>query len=148
MSGIQSTQPSSPLLSPPSTNGLDTGCSYYTGGNQILYGQASLGTANTPSATVIDAVNYTGAGVLEFCAKVNGTGTNTLIIIIDGVTVFSKTDTNTNFWACPVGALGSTEVGGTQYFLPVLSVVPFYRSLQIQHGGSGGATYFKYRKTA
>ena len=151
MSGIQSTQPSSPLISPPITDGISAS------GEQYLVGPIiGAVSASTTSTSYVDVVNYTGAGVLEFCLGMQiGVGTTgSFIIPIDGIdssfTVVSGSGAYTTA-ECLVGAVTSNfsdyVIGGI-----ALASIPFRTSLRIQHKTSSGSysatTNYRYRKTA
>ena len=101
----------------------------------------------------VDAINYTGAGVIEFCAFYNRAVTYTEQvgeIIIDGISVFSFTAAASSQFRCPVG---SVSYNATTYVHSVgLGAVPFKQSLQIRHkrGATSGTSYVwaKVRLTA
>ena len=151
MSGIQSTQSSSPLLSPPITGGISASDENYLSGT--IHGVES---ASTNSTSYVDVVNYTGAGVLEFCLGiVIGAGvTGSYIITIDGLdSTFTITSTSGAYSMseCFVGAVASYI---SDYVIRGISLasIPFKESLRIQHKTSNGSytmtTNYRYRKTA
>lgn len=161
MSGIQSTVASGggPLDTPPIANGLSaathTGFGSQTGADigSLLAPVAAISATNT-TTSFTDAINYTGAGVLEFCAFYNRNVSQTEQvgeIIIDGVTAFTFTAgiVNSEF-RCPVGSVAHNA---TTYVHSIgLGDVVFKNSLQIRHkaGATAGTSYAwaKVRKTA
>lgn len=151
MSGIQSTQSSSPLLSPPIAGGISTSDENYLTGT-ILGGVS----ASTNSTSYVDVVNYTGAGVLEFCLGIMGGAgtTGSYIITIDGLdSTFTITSTSGAYYTaeCFVGAVAS-YIGDYVIRGISLASIPFKESLRIQHktsnGGYAATTNYRYRKTA
>ena len=134
MSGIQSTQPSSPLLSPPSLVGGINATNYASLGSSVqAYMTGMDAQLSTSSTSAVDVVNITGSGVLEFAAlQVSSPGgqAGRLQILIDGVQVCdATTGAAVNHLVCPVGNISSSagNVGSVS-----LAAVPFSKSLQIR----------------
>lgn len=136
-----------PVLATPIAGGLSSGSSAW--GEDLSLVICGLLSASTNTSTYTDVVNYTGKGVLEFCAQQNsytGAVTHNLDILIDGAVVYSNALTGSANYqtSCPVGIVGPSVAG--------LGAVPFKTSLQIRHkmsaSVSGGKTFYKFRKTA
>jgi len=130
--------PSNPAAS------LDTGYNY-------LARVAGLASGSTSSTSYVDIVNYSGQGVLEFCAVMaNGTPTVSMQLIIDGVNVgsVSVSASSGNYSGKPLVGLFAIESAGGAISL---SQIPFHSSLVIQAKVSttgSSLVYYKYRKTA
>ena len=152
MSGIQSTQSSSPLLSPPIANGISSG-GYATLPNLATTTMTMADVIGTATdATLVDVVNYAGAGVVEFALAqaIAASVACRMVVTIDGAVVVDATCGTTSIGSviCPIGSANLVASG---QFSVAPGAVPFLRSLRIQVAGnaSGGAKgYCKYRKTA
>jgi hypothetical protein len=108
--------------------------------------------ATTTSATLVDAVNITGSGVLNFVV----TGTNSggggypqIQIIIDGVTIVDFTGASSPSSARVIvgGVVGSSTVPTCITF----DQIPFKSSLVIRHRNTSSnttTTYYKLRRTS
>ena len=100
------------------------------------------------STTYVDAVNYTGKGVLEFAAAQQETNTfvTTMQITIDGVVVILATVTGSGFTGTAAAMVGviNSDAGVS------LCAIPFKVSLKIEVKVSAGTgrSFIKYRKTA
>lgn len=152
MSGMSSSIAAlSPALAPPIASGISSGgyATLVNIANTFTAGDV-IGTAT--DATLVDVVNYTGAGVLEL-ALAQATAASVacrMVITIDGLGVVDSTCSSATIWSviCPVGSVNLVTSG--QYAIS-LGSVPFTKSLRVQVAGnaSGGAKgYCKYRKTA
>lgn len=110
---------------------------------------AGFDTSTNATTSYVDAVNYTGRGVLEFCIC-RGVGASAqLQIVIDGVTVYDSATITADQNACPVGAVGVAYTGSSFVTPAALSAVPFMNSLQIRHktiSVGSSTTIYKYRK--
>lgn len=143
-------QETTPLLSAPKASGLSANVS-------IIFDLGSTtctaldNVASTTSTSFVDVLNYTGSGVLEFCAFMaqayGSADVVTMEILIDGVTAFSGTQVAAGSAVTtkiPVGAITGSVV--------TLSAVPFKTSLQIRHKTSNAPVYcktaYKMRKTS
>lgn len=136
-----------PLLSAPIVSGLvpatpghiSTGASWWTS-------FSGLQQSGTVSTAYVDAVNYTGQGVLEFLAVHAATaGTATMKLTIDGVLAMTATSVNTERSTALVGVLGPSSI-------IALSAVPFKTSLRVEiktsTAASSASSIVRYRKTA
>ena len=147
MSSITSSVVNTILDTPPIASGLvgDGRCALAW--SPTLWAGFDLSTNATTS--YVDAVNYSGRGVLEFCTCRGVGATAQIQIIIDGVTVYDSGTITADQNVCPVGATGLAYTG-TSYVTPAgLSAVPFTTSLQIRHktiSAGSSTTVYKYRK--
>jgi len=117
---------------------------------------ASLGSAaetqsTSTSSTYADVINYTGKGVLMFCAfGADGAATQAEVTItIDGTTVVNAVATTGAGMRVPAGSVSGFD--GTNFRSNVsLEQIPFNTSLRIQlKRSSGAATVWcaaKYRQ--
>lgn len=142
----------SPLLSAPIVSGVvpqaptAVNIAVYTDVYTKNSGLEHLGVTAT---TYVNAVNYTGKGVLEFAAAQNETaaGTTTIQITVDGVVIILATVVYGGGGASVAAMVGviNASVGVS------LSAIPFKTSLKIEvkvTAGSTGRSFIKYRKTA
>lgn len=144
----------SPLLSPPIASGLvpATPTVVLISSYQDVYTKNSgLEHLGVTSTTYVNAVNYTGKGVLEFVGAQNETaaGTTTMQITVDGVVIMLDTVGGVGGGAANVKALVGT-INKAECVIS-LSAVPFKTSLKIEvkvTAGSTGRSFIKYRKTA
>ena len=149
MSGITSVIDNNILNSPPITSGL-VGSENPNIGSGFIY-MSGLDSATNSTTTWADAVNYTGAGVVEFAAEqMNGaSGTAQIRITIDGLIVADQTTSAADKRV--VAPVGVAYQSAANYTAICLSAVPFTSSLRIEHRlatGSGSAIcIYKYRKT-
>ncbi len=143
----------SPLLSAPIASGLMPTAPtilYITSYQDVYTKNSGLEHASTTSTSYVNAVNYTGKGVLEFAGLQSETAaaTATMQITIDGVVVHLSTVAGTGGGAANVaamvGVINKAECGIS------LSWVPFKTSLKIEYKTSAGTAraFTKYRKTA
>lgn len=150
MSGIQSTQSSSPLLSPPIYMSTPT-----TLAAIIPTSIAGLTSATSTSASPVDVVNYSGSGVLEFCAEstqANTVHTPSMTVTIDGVAMPTISPIGTGTQSTIGVLVGAVTGAGSGAAISgiTLGAVPFSRSLQISHTSNGSNTatcQYKYRRT-
>jgi len=106
---------------------------------------ASLGSAaevqsTSTSSTYADVINYTGKGVLMFCAfGADGAATQAEVTItIDGATVVNAVATTGSGMRVPAGSVSGFD--GTNFRSNVsLEQIPFNVSLRIQLKRSSGA---------
>ena len=131
----------------PLTSGADTYAPYI---NNFDY-RMVMGCvqATTTSTSLVDVVNITGSGVLNFVVAGASNSTLQIQVIIDGVTVADLTGTGSALYArVIVGAvIGSTTVPTGITF----DQIPFKSSLVIKHRNTSGATtttYYKLRRTS
>jgi hypothetical protein len=106
--------------------------------------------ATTTSAALVDVVNITGSGVLNFVVTGSGGGYPQIQIIIDGVTVVDLTGTSSAATArVIVGAVFGSTTAPTGI---TFDQIPFKSSLVIRHrntlSGSQTITYYKLRRTS
>lgn len=159
MSSLSQFYSGGPINDIPKVSGLEaavfTGFGSQTGTTigGLLAPVTAIVSSNT-TTSYVDAINYTGAGVLEFCAFYNREGATfteqDAEILIDGVSVFSFIAAASSQFRCPVGAVA---FNATTYVHSVsLGTVPFRKSLQIRHkrGATSGTSWCwaKVRKTA
>lgn len=137
-----------PLLSVPMLNGLVGNAAVTLAA--YLYNIASGHTwASSTSTSFVDAVNITGAGVLEVAILQNSSGTGVVAsmdVLIDGVVVASVSTSGATYSTCAV--VGSASSSGISP-----GAVPFSTSLQIRHkmasaSAQGTLVYYKYRRSA
>lgn len=150
---LGSAQETTPGLASPMASGLrdPTAQNSYT-----LLSNASVGggeAASTTSTSLVDAVNVTGAGILEIAAFQQGTTgqTATMVITIDGVIAYSGTVVGAaSFPAkCIVGTRDAVD--NTGFMAWSCGHVPFKTSLRIQHSTTSGGTSivrYKYWRSA
>ena len=140
-----------PLVAPPIALIPSSPAASLNTGYDYLARVAGLASGSTSSTTYVDIVNYSGQGVLEFCALMaNGTPTVSMKLIIDGVEVgaISASASSSNYSGKPLAGLFAIETAGGSISL---SQIPFYSSLVIQAKVSttgSSLVYYKYRKTA
>lgn len=143
----------SPLLSAPIVSGVVpqvptyVTLSSYTDMYTKVSGLEHLGVTST---AYVNAVNYTGKGVLEFAAAQNETaaGTTTMQITVDGVVIILATVAGVGGGTANVAAMVGVLTSDRDI---ALSSIPFKTSLKIEikvTGGSTGRSFIKYRKTA
>lgn len=145
----------SPVLKPPIAGGITANTAVNVGLLSTAHSLFDIQSTNS-TTSYIDVVNYTGSGVVEFCAFQSYGGaagqTSDLDIIIDGITVYSGTsattgsaDVNTRV---PIGSIDTYSI----YTYASPGAVPFKTSLQIRHKRTGTTTasivVCKYRKTS
>lgn len=141
----------SPLLSAPIVSGVvpQAPTAVTLSATTDVYTKNSgLEHLSTTSTTYVNAVNYTGKGVLEFAAAQHDTNslTTTMQITIDGVVVILGTVVGSGFngtVAAMVGVINSSA--GIS-----LAAIPFKVSLKIEVKVTSGTgrSFIKYRKTA
>jgi hypothetical protein len=141
----------SPLLAPPIVSGVipQAPTAVTLAATTDVYTKNSgLEHLATTSTSYVNAVNYTGKGVLEFAGAQADTSTyvTTMKITIDGVVVIEGTVTGSGFTgvaAAMVGVINSSA--GVS-----LCAIPFKASLKIEVKTSAGTgrSFIKYRKTA
>lgn len=141
----------SPLLSAPIVSGVipqaPTAVTL-TATTDVYTKNSGLEHLAVTSTSYVNAVNYTGKGVLEFTAIQHDTNsaTTTMQITIDGVVVILATVVGSGFngtVAAMVGVINSSA--GIS-----LAAVPFKTSLKIEVKVTSGTgrSFIKYRKTA
>lgn len=144
----------SPLLSPPIVSGVVPTAptaviiAWYT---HVYTKNSGLEHSGVTSTSYVNAVNYTGKGVLEFAAAQNETaaGTTTMQITVDGVVIILATVAGVGGGSANVAAM--VGVINSDSCVISLSAIPFKISLKIEvkvTGGSTGRSFIKYRKTA
>lgn len=141
----------SPLLSAPIVSGVVPQAPtavLLAAASDVYTKNSGLEHLAVTSTTYVNAVNYTGKGVLEFVAAQNETtsGTTTMQITIDGVVPILATVAGDVFGkvAAMVGVINSSAQVS-------LSAIPFKTSLKIEvkvTASSTGRSFIKYRKTA
>lgn len=139
----------SPILDEPISSGMNEGSDSPTGISTLDTVISGLTAHSTSSTTMVDAVNYTGAGVLSFAAAQKTGQTVTVEVLIDGVQIVSAVASGSSGQcAVAVGAL----CGPVATPIIVFEPIQFRTSLQIRHKTASGAapsiTYHRYRKTA
>ena len=139
----------SPLLADVKANGMMEGSDSPAGLATLDASMSGLTADSTVSTTFVDAVNYTGAGVLLFAAAQKSTQNVTIEVLIDGTQIVSATLTaGSGTCAVAVGAL----CGPTGTPVVVFEPIQFRTSLQIRHKTASAAApsicYHRYRKTA
>ena len=97
--------------------------------------------ATSTSATYADLVNYTGAGVLLFCAWAGDGTTSTAecTITIDGTVVLNAVLTGAGL-RCAVGSVSGIDTTNSRANVSLESV-PFRSSLRIQYRRVTAGTY-------
>lgn len=132
------------------------------GGTIVEMGYSDLIQSSTSaSSSFVDAVNYSGAGVLQAVwlnrAQNATPDACTIEVIVDGATVLSYTtaagSANFTYATCVVGGVQRYSDGTNYYVLPgAMDDIPFTTSLQIKRKNSSGnathSVYYKYRKTS
>lgn len=150
----------------PIASGLVLGASYQTVGSSgaaTVFNTGSFANHNTTSTTYVDAVNVTGSGYLtglfHVCPADTTLGTETLELIIDGVTVVTTAGNNTTA-STPdnvksiVGYCAPIYPGSTAWKLGIFPGGPviFKTSLQIRHktsdAGVASVAYYSYVRTS
>lgn len=149
----QSVSIASPILDVPLLNGLDD-TTHPCAPGQFEPGRwGGIRSATTNSAVDVNLVNYTGAGVLNFCgAGSNGSG-GILTILIDGEQKFVSAAVSSTLYVVPVGTVTLHPAAGTypDWIPPVcLQEIPFKSSLVIKGRSASGilTVGYKFRKTA
>lgn len=121
----------------------------------VIVNVSGLTSATSTSSSPVDVVNYTGAGVLEFCAEstqANVVHTPSMTVTIDGVAMPTISPVGTGTQST-IGVLVGAVVGagsGAVISGVSLGAVPFNSSLQISHTSNGSNTAtcrYKYRRT-
>lgn len=152
-----------PAGDPPIASGIIRGSAYldYTGSAFGTYIPMVTHVNNT-SAAFVDAVNYSGSGVLESCIHFMSSGTNsrtgTIEIWIDGKLVYTNTSpaaVSKTYAMAVTGMVQPLDILGTLQYYAVFdgSAIPFRHSLQIRHkvsvadGGASSQVQYTYRKT-
>jgi len=111
---------------------------------------SGLSNGTTTSTSFVDIVNYSGKGVLEFCALAIYQELCYMKLIVDGVTLADfSLDPSASNWAAKA-AVG-LYLNTSSFTTIALSQIPFKTSLQIQARVSTTGTayvYYKYRKSA
>lgn len=138
-----------PLISPPMSGGLpiDSGNSGSSPGTGATLAARVAGTLfTTTSSTYVDALNITGAGVLNFLAIWHSSTNGTVCTVtIDGVALQTDVSNGTDGFVKPlVGVFVSSTVP------MALDQIPFKTSLRVQIKTSGGtaSAVIKYRRTS
>lgn len=150
----------SPLLAPPIASGLIPSAPDSIKGlsSGALDATNGIGQFSTSSTSYVNAVSYTGKGVLElagiYCFQSNVTPLGgQMVIVIDGVTVIDANSgvstLSERVCSCLVGL--ATKISSTALvFSP--SQIPFKTSLVIQiktlTAANAVNAFYKYRKTA
>lgn len=147
----------SPLLSAPIASGLIPTAPteiVLTDPTSVYTINSGLYHQSTTSASYVDAVNYTGKGVLQFAAlqcqqSTSSSATATMQITIDGVVIQAPTVPahSNNSYAKIIAIVGVITTGS----LVSLDSIPFKTSLRIEYKTTSPGTarsFVKYRKTA
>lgn len=109
---------------------------------------SGLEKTDTSSTSFVDIVNYSGGGVLEFCALAIYQDLCYLKLIVDGVTLADiSLDPSTGNRAAK--AVAGLYLNTSSYATIALTQIPFRESLVIQARVSSSGTasvYYRYRK--
>lgn len=129
-----------PLLDVPSS--LGAARTYST---TVLSGQFHSPTASTSSTALVEALNVSRAGVIEWLAHTNsGPGTGVYVEVwIDGALVYSSTAPVVNGATAPI--VGAMMEGASYQFISSLGAVPFRKSVVVKHKVATGTSIVSYR---
>ncbi len=111
----------------------------------VLSGQFHSPSASTSSTALVEALNVSGAGVIEWLAHTNsGAGTGVYVEVwIDGALVYSSTAAVVNGATAPI--VGAMMEGASYQFISSLGAVPFRKSVVVKHKVTTGSSIVSYR---